>query len=221
MSAGGPIRVLVVDDHPVVRQGLRAYLERTAGVTVLADSGDAEEAVALALQMNPDVVIVDLVMPGMDGIELIGALREKRLPAAIVVLTGFDDERRVLRALQLGVQGYVLKDAEPFELVQAIRSAVAGRVYLHPAVAQKVARLIVSRELTGSKSPGTELTRRERQILTFVAQGLKNKEIAVRLSLSEATVKSHMSNILSKLGVADRVQAALWAVKQGMTESEP
>ncbi len=213
------IRVLVVDDHPIVRQGLRGYLEAFSGITIAGEAGDASEALALALRLQPDVIVVDLIMPGSDGIEFISALRARGCQAAVVVLTGFADEARLLRALQLGVQGYVLKDAEPFELVQAIRSAVAGKVYLHPSVAQKVAQMVVGQSRNDGKMAMVELTPRERQILVCIAQGMKNKEIAAQLYLSEATVKSHVSSILSKLGVSDRVQAALWAVRQGIADT--
>ncbi len=213
------MNVLLVDDHPVVRQGLRSFLE-SFGMRVVGEASSGWEALNMASRLSPDVVLVDLVMPDMDGIELIETMKDEGVPAHVVVVTGFDDDSRVLKALEVGVKGYVLKDAEPFELLNAIRAAMNGEVYLHPSVAGRVASLLLSSKRGSPQRAVDELTERELQILRLIAQGLRNKEIAARLSLSEATVKSHVSSILAKLGLDDRVQAALWAVRHGLA-AEP
>jgi NarL family two-component system response regulator LiaR len=210
------IRVLIADDHAVVRQGLRTFLELQEDIEVVADVADGEAALRAAVEHEPDVVLMDLVMPGMGGVEAIGALREVRPEARVLVLTSFLDDEKLFPAVRAGAAGYLLKDVEPAELVRAIRTVDAGEALLHPAVA---ARLM--EEFAETERPVAEeaLTAREREVLELIARGLPNKLIARDLQIAEKTVKTHVSSILSKLGLTDRTQAALYAVRRGMVES--
>lgn len=196
------IRVLVVDDHAVVRQGLAQLLGSADDVEVVGSAGDGEEAVELVASAVPDVVLMDLSMPGVDGVE---ATRRIGDGARVVVLTSFADERRIVDALDAGACGYILKDATPDEVLAAVRAAAAGDVPLDP----KAARVLLERRRVGG--PARRLSDREREVLALVAQGLANKQIARRLSITERTVKAHLTNIFQQLGVTDRTQAALWA----------
>jgi two-component system, NarL family, response regulator LiaR len=212
------IRVLIADDHAVVRQGLRTFLELQEDIEVVQDVADGEAAVAAVEQQAPDVVLMDLVMPGVDGVEAIRRIRECRPQARVLVLSSFLDDERLFPAVRAGAAGYLLKDVEPSELVKAIRTVHGGEGLLHPAVA---ARLMDEFAAAG---PGTQagaegLTAREREVLTLIARGLPNKLIARELSISEKTVKTHVSSILGKLGLSDRTQAALYAVRSGLVES--
>jgi NarL family two-component system response regulator LiaR len=210
------IRVLIADDHAVVRQGLRTFLELQEDIEVVADVADGEAALRAAVEHEPDVVLMDLVMPGMGGVDAIGALREVRPEARVLVLTSFLDDEKLFPAVRAGAAGYLLKDVEPAELVRAIRTVDAGEALLHPAVA---ARLM--EEFAETERPVAEeaLTAREREVLELIARGLPNKLIARDLQIAEKTVKTHVSSILSKLGLTDRTQAALYAVRRGMVES--
>jgi len=210
------IRVLIADDHAVVRQGLRTFLELQDDIEVVADVADGETALSAAREHEPDVVLMDLVMPGMGGVEAIRALREARPEARVLVLTSFLDDEKLFPAVRAGAAGYLLKDVEPAELVRAIRTVDDGEALLHPAVA---ARLM--EEFAESERPAAEeaLTAREREVLALIARGLPNKLIARDLEIAEKTVKTHVSSILSKLGLTDRTQAALYAVRRGMLES--
>jgi two-component system, NarL family, response regulator LiaR len=205
------IRVLVADDHAVVRQGLRTLLELQEDVEVVAEAADGEEAVARARDAQPDVALVDLVMPGLDGVAVIGRLCEVSPGTRSIVLTSFLDEDSLLPAIRAGAAGYLLKDVEPAELVRAIRAAHAGEALLSPAV---TARLL--ERVARAEPEPLPLTDREREVLVLVARGLSNKAIARELGLAEKTAKNHVSNILAKLGVADRTQAALYAVRAGL-----
>jgi two-component system, NarL family, response regulator LiaR len=211
------IRVLIADDHAVVRQGLRTFLELQDDIEVVRDVADGEAAVAAAEQEAPDVVLMDLVMPGVDGVEAIRRIRERRPQARVLVLSSFLDDERLFPAVQAGAAGYLLKDVEPRELVKAIRTVHGGEALLHPAVA---ARLMDEFAAGPPPRPDLEgLTSREREVLTLIARGLPNKLIARELSISEKTVKTHVSSILGKLGLTDRTQAALHAVRSGLLES--
>jgi DNA-binding NarL/FixJ family response regulator len=206
------IRVLLVDDHPVVRQGLRTFLDLQGDITVVGEAADGESGVAAAEQLCPDVILLDLRMPGSDGIDALHSLRDKGNPARVLVITSFTEPAAVLPAVRAGAAGYVYKDVDPPALAAAIRSVHAGHVLLHP----DVARLLAASE---DRPAATALTAREREVLAEVANGRSNREIARTLSLSEKTVKTHVSAILSKLGVQDRTQAALRAVRTGLVES--
>ena len=200
------IRVLIADDHAVVRQGLRTFLDLQDDIEVVAEAADGEEALAAALEHVPDVVLIDLVMPRLDGIEVIRRLRETVPAVRAIVLSSFVDDDKLFPAVRAGAAGYLLKDVQPQELVEAIRTVHAGGALLHPQVA---ARLL--EEMT--EDP---LTPREREVLALIGRGMPNKIIARELSLSEKTVKAHVSSILAKLGVTDRTQAALYAVREGI-----
>jgi DNA-binding NarL/FixJ family response regulator len=204
------IRVLVVDDHPVVRQGLRTFLDLQEDITVVGESADGESCVDDADRLRPDVILLDLRMPGGGGVAALRGLRDN--PARVLVVTSYTEPGAVLPAVRAGAAGYVYKDVDPPALAAAIRSVHAGHVLLHP----EVARLLAD----GDPRPGSaELTARERDVLAEVARGRSNREIARALSLSEKTVKTHVSSILGKLGVQDRTQAALHAVRSGLVES--
>ena len=212
------IRVLIADDHAVVRQGLRTFLELQEDIEVVQDVADGEAAVAAVEQQAPDVVLMDLVMPGVDGVEAIRRIRERRPQARVLVLSSFLDDERLFPAVRAGAAGYLLKDVEPRELVKAIRTVHGGEGLLHPAVAARLMEEFAAAD--PRPQPDAEgLTTREREVLTLIAGGLPNKLIARELSISEKTVKTHVSSILGKLGLSDRTQAALYAVRAGLLES--
>ncbi|MFL6140296.1 MAG: response regulator [Labedaea sp.] len=206
------IRVLLVDDHPVVRQGLRTFLDLQPDIAVVGEAADGGAGVDAAEELRPDVVLLDLRMPGSDGFDALRGLRERGNPARVLVITSFTEPAAVLPAVRAGAAGYVYKDVDPPALAAAIRSVHAGHVLLHPDVARLLA--------AGEPGPvGAALTAREREVLAEVARGRSNREIARALSLSEKTVKTHVSAILGKLGVQDRTQAALAAVRGGLVDS--
>jgi NarL family two-component system response regulator LiaR len=200
------IRVLIADDHAVVRQGLRTFLDLQDDMEVVGEAGDGEEALALASELAPDVVLIDLVMPRVDGIEAIRRLREDAPSVRAIVLSSFVDDDKLFPAVRAGAAGYLLKDVQPQELVEAIRTVHGGGALLHPQVA---ARLLQDM----AEDP---LTPREHDVLALIGRGMPNKLIARELALSEKTVKAHVSSILAKLGVTDRTQAALYAVREGL-----
>ena len=210
------IRVLIADDQPVVRQGLRTFLELHDDIEVVGEAEDGERALEAVAALAPDVVLMDLVMPRLDGIAAIERLRALGSTARIIVLTSFLDEDKVLPAVRAGAAGYLLKDVEPAELVRAIRTVDGGEALLHPAVAARVLRELAD---DGERVRRHELlTPREREVLALLARGRANKAIAFQLGVAEKTVKTHVGNILGKLGLSDRTQAALYAVREGMDD---
>jgi NarL family two-component system response regulator LiaR len=219
--APDPIRVLIVDDHAVVREGLRTFLELQDGIEVVAEAADGEQAVARATELEPDVVLMDLVMPHLDGIGAMRELRRRASPSRVIVLTSFLDDERLMPALQAGAAGYLLKDVEPAELARAVRSACVDEALIDPTVAARLLHTLSS-DGRGHRTPPThdaieQLTRREREVLELIALGHSNKRIALELGVAEKTVKTHVGHLLAKLGVADRTQAALLAVQSGLS----
>ncbi len=216
MTETVPTRVLLVDDHPMVRRGLRGFLDQFDDLEVVGEAGDGVAALDLAARLRPDVVVMDLRLPRLDGIEATRELRVRQPDVEVVALTGSLDEDRVMAAIEAGAAGFVLKDAEADDIVAAIRAACAGELYLDPAVAG-----IVARHLRGIGAPESlldehNLTPRERDVLGLVAQGLPNRAIGESLGITERTARTHVSNILAKLGLTSRTQAALFAVEQGL-----
>ncbi|WP_018545888.1 response regulator [Streptomyces sp. LaPpAH-108] len=209
-----PIKVLLVDDHQVVRRGLRTFLEVQDDIEVVGEAADGAEGVALAEELRPEIVLMDVKMPGTDGIEALRRLRELDNPARVLIVTSFTERRTVVPALRAGAAGYVYKDVDPDALAAAIRSVHAGHVLLQAEVADA---LLSQEETNPGQGRGGSLTDREREVLSLIADGRSNREIARALVLSEKTVKTHVSNILMKLDLADRTQAALWAVRHGVT----
>jgi NarL family two-component system response regulator LiaR len=210
-----PIRVLIVDDQAIVRKGICALLAEVSYVQVVGEAGDGEEAIAQAKDLNPDVILMDLVMPGVDGIEAIRQITSCQEGMRILVLTSFASDDKVFPAIKAGALGYLLKDSEPADLLQAIQQVHRGEPSLHPIIARKV----LQEMQRPPKHPPTPdpLTDRELQVLRLVARGLTNRDIAERLVVTEATVRSHVSNTLSKLHLANRVQATLYALQEGIT----
>jgi len=203
------IRVLLADDHVLVRAGLERLLRGVAGIEVVGTAADGGEAVELALSERPDVVLMDLEMPVLDGIEATRRITAEVEGAAVVILTSFSDRERILRALDAGAVGYLLKDAEPDELVRGIFAAARGESPLAPKAAHAVLR-------ARSEEQSVTLSPREREVLALVAQGLQNKHIARQLEISEKTVKAHLTSVFSQIGATDRTQAALWAQRNGL-----
>lgn len=205
-----PIRVLIVDDHPLVRRGLTSLLNGVADITVIGAASDGEEAVAYVAEERPDIVLMDISMPGMDGFEALRRLLKAVPGTRVVMLTSFSDHDLVIEAIDTGAIGFLLKDADPSDLINGIRAAARGDSPLSPKAAK---------ELLGERArrrPIDDLTQRERDVLTLVGRGLSNKQIAWRLGISEKTVKAHLGSVFDRLGVQDRTQAALWAQRHGM-----
>jgi len=207
-----PIRVLIVDDHEIVREGLQILLAEESDFEVVGATGDGTSALALVEQLNPDVILMDLVMPGLDGIETTKRILKNNPAARVLILTTFADDQRVRDAIRAGAIGYLLKDVLKIDLLRALRDAAVGRASLHPEAQQYLMRQVVESE---TPLPHASLTRREADILRLIADGRSNKEIAMALHLTEGTVKGYVSTIFDKLGVEDRTQAALYAVKHG------
>ncbi|MGH3006407.1 MAG: response regulator [Gaiellaceae bacterium] len=208
-----PIRVLVVDDHAMVREGLRAFLELQEGIEVAGEAEDGQEALEQATRLGPDVILMDLVMPRLDGVAAMRMLHEHVPEARVIVLTSFLDDDKLLPALRAGAAGYLLKNARPQELARAVRAAHAGEALLDPVVA---ARLVETLAADGYEEPLDRLTAREHEVLVLIGNGFPNKRIAQELGLSEKTVKTHVGHVLAKLGVDDRTQAAVLAVRAGL-----
>jgi DNA-binding NarL/FixJ family response regulator len=217
------IKILLVDDHAVVLRGLQFFLGTQKDFEIVGEAHNGKEAIEMMEQCQPDVVLMDLVMPVVDGIEATAYITRHYPEVRVLVLTSFSDQDYVLPALQAGASGYLLKDMKPDQIVEAIRGAYSGNVQLHPDVTQKLMLQAVSQapkpmaeETSASVQPLEQITRREKEVLSLIAQGLSNKEIASVLHIAEKTVKTHVSSILSKLNLADRTQAALYAVKHGI-----
>jgi DNA-binding NarL/FixJ family response regulator len=214
------IRVLLVDDHAVVREGLRNFLALQDGLEIVGEASDGNEAIEQAQRLEPDVILMDLVMPGLDGIGAMRQLRARSSASRVIVLTSFLEDERVLPAIQAGAAGYLLKNVAPAELARAIRAAHAGEAIIDPTAAARLVRVIADDARSRIEQP-ERLTRRERDVLELIARGQSNKRIAFELGISEKTVKTHVGHLLAKLGVTDRTQAALMAVEEGLVGRRP
>ena len=209
------IRVLICDDHAVVRQGLATFLDLQDDIEIAGEAADGADAVAKAASLQPDVVLMDLVMPQLDGVEAIRRIRAADPDAKIIVLTSYADDEKIFSAIRAGASGYLMKDVSPQDLAKAIRMARDGDPLLHPDVARRLMDHVSHPEPPGAAAVA-RLTAREVEVLRLIARGLANKEIARELVLSEKTVKTHVSNLLQKLDLGDRTQAALFAVRNGV-----
>jgi two-component system, NarL family, response regulator LiaR len=211
------VRVLIVDDHTILRKGIRALLTETPGFEVVGEAGNGQDAVSLAQELRPDVILMDLLMPGMNGIEATRQITNSDRDARILVLTSFAADNNVFPAVKAGALGYLLKDSTPEELVRAIRQVHRGEPSLDPAIARKLLQEI-ARPVERRPAPEA-LTAREMQVLGLIARGLSNQDIAGRIMASEPTVRTHVSRILAKLHLASRTQAALYAVREGLADA--
>ncbi len=214
-----PITVMIVDDHQMVRDGAKGYLDVQPEISVIAEAESGADAVSLAREYIPDVVLMDLVMPGMDGVEATRQVKDISPRTQIIILTSFHEDEHIFPALQAGAISYLLKDVKAAELVEAIRKASKGEATLHPRVASRLIKQFSSEE-SDRGSLFTELTERELEVLTLIARGFTNQKIADELVISIGTVKGHVSNILSKLHLADRTQAAVYAWKEGIVKRD-
>jgi NarL family two-component system response regulator LiaR len=212
------ITVLIIDDHQLMREGVRNFLQRLRDITVVGEAGSGQEGLRLASELAPDVVLMDLVMPEMDGVETTRRLKQISPRTQVIVLTSFDDDQHILPAIRAGALSYILKDVGTAALAEAVRKAARGEVTMTPLVAARVMR-----ELRQGGQPATQVgadqSEREIEVLRLIAEGRSNTEIAERLVISEHTVKRHVSNILSKLHLADRTQAAVYAWREGMVDT--
>ncbi|OPA77720.1 DNA-binding response regulator [Paenibacillus selenitireducens] len=217
------IKVLIVDDHAIVIRGLQYYLHTQPDIELVGEATSGKEAIEKIEELQPDVVLMDLLMPGMTGIEATQQIRTKHPNTKVIVLTSFSDHDHVLPAIQAGANGYLLKDIQPDELVQAIRGVYQGQAQLHPRVTEQLMSHLVEKPVNPSVEEEEHnldvLTPREKEVLQSVALGKSNKEIAAAFHITEKTVKTHVSNILSKLGLTARTQAAIIAIKHGLTDS--
>ena len=229
LTSGEKIQVLIVDDHEVVRQGLRTFLElhddpHSPVIEVVGEAANGVEAVELSSRLQPDIVLLDLVMPEMDGITATKKIIERDPQIRVIILTSFGEEDKVVPAIRAGAQGYLLKDISPDGLAQAMYDAYRGEVQLHPKAAQKLMSAVSKPEDTSSSQPGKrdldDLTNREQEVMQLIAEGKTNQEIADELVISESTVKTHVSNILSKLHLKDRTQVAIFALKHDVLSDE-
>ncbi|HWQ28366.1 MAG TPA: response regulator transcription factor [Dehalococcoidia bacterium] len=213
-----PIRVILADDHAVVRQGTRSILEQDRGIQVVGEAADGREAIDLASRLRPDVAIIDVRMPGMNGIEATRAIKQRCPATGVLVLTAYDDDPYVFALLEAGAAGYLLKDVSASELAAAVRRVHSGEAVLHPAVARKVLHRFVGRGAGGATRP--ELSEREHEVLRLAARGLSNKEIARTLGLSPRTVQAHLNHIFVKLDVASRTEAVICGLRHGWLRLE-
>ncbi len=218
MPSGDKIRVLIVDDHQVVRQGLRTFLELQEDIAVVGEAGDGVTAVEMARQLRPDIVLMDLVMPDLDGIEATRQVRALACGTQVIALTSFTEDDKVFPAIQAGAASYLLKDVSPDDLAEAIRAVQRGEARLHPNIARKLMEQVVHQADAKPERMIESLTEREREVLRLVARGESNQAIADELVISEKTVKTHVSNILTKLDLQDRTQLAIFAFKHGLVD---
>jgi NarL family two-component system response regulator LiaR len=214
------IKVLIVDDHQVVRQGLRTFLELQPDIAVLGEAGDGQAAVEMVSQLQPDVVLMDLVMPRLDGISATRQIKALGISVKVIALTSFTEDDKVFPAIQAGASSYLLKDVSPDELVEAIRAAHRGEARLHPEIVRKLMEQVAQQSGLARQSLPHDLTGRELDVVRLVAQGRSNHEIAQSLVISEKTVKTHISNILGKLQLDDRTQLAIFAIKHGLVDQD-
>lgn len=212
------IRILIADDHAIVREGLRFLIMTEPGLELVGEAQDGQQAVRLFLQARPDVTLLDLIMPRMDGIDAIREIKERDQEARILVLTSFAEDEKLFPAIKAGALGYLLKDSSPQELLRAIRAVYEGESYLHPSIARKLIQEWNRPPKSATSATSESLSERELEVLALIAQGLSNQEIADRLIISERTARNHVGNILSKLDLANRTQAALYAIGQGLVE---
>ena len=214
-----PITVLLVDDHEVVRQGVRAFLDAQPDIVVVAEAESGEKAIIMAIENAPDVALMDLIMPGIDGVEATRQIKRVSPKTQVIVLTSYHEDKHIFPAIRAGALSYLLKNVGPTELAEAVRKAAVGEAVLHPGVATRLVR-----ELRGERrerpNPFTELSDRELEVLQLIANGRKNAEIAEQLVISEKTVKNHVSNILGKLHLEDRTQAAVLAWREGVVRQD-
>ena len=213
------ISVLLVDDHAMVRSGVKAFLVTQPDLSVVAESGSGEEAIRLAAQLIPDVILMDLIMPDMDGVETTRRVKQVSPRSQVVVLTSYHEDEHIFPALKAGALSYILKDVSAEELASVVRKAAVGEAILHPRVAARVIKELQGKR-EDSLNPFTELSERELEVLKLIADGMSNAEMAAKLVLSEKTIKGHVSNILSKLHLVDRTQAAVYAWRQGVVRKE-
>lgn len=213
------IRVLIADDHTLFRQGLRRVLELESDIRVVGEASNGQDALNLAAKVKPDVLVVDVTMPGLGGLEVARKVKESLPGVAVIILTMHEDQEYLVKAMRSGADGYLLKDVDSQNLIEAIRTARQGRPYLQPSLAGKVLASMARGEEKPAPSP-LMLTRREVEVLKLIGQGASNREIAEKLFISEKTAKNHLTHIFTKIGVTDRTQAALYAIKNGLVELE-
>lgn len=211
------ITLIIVDDQPIVRQGVRALLETQPDISIIGEASSGEEAVGLATDQAPDVVLMDLVMPGMNGVEATRQIKQSSPRTQVIVLTSYHEDEHIIPAIQAGALSYLLKDVSPAELLDAVRKAARGETTIHPHVAAKMMQALHG-SANKEEIPFADLSKREIEVLRLIAEGLPNAAIAETLFISEKTVKSHVSNILSKLHLADRTQAAVYAWRSGLVK---
>ena len=215
------IRILIADDHAVVRQGTRSLLEREKDLEVVGEAGDGEEAVRLIEQLRPDVAMIDIAMPKLNGVEVTRQIKPRCPSTAVLILTAYDNDEYVFALLEAGAAGYLLKDVDSREVVEAVRAVHAGESVLHPVIARKVInRLRSPMTKVGEEKPAVDLSERETQVLKLAARGMSNKDIATELFVSMRTVQGHLSSIFNKLGVGSRTEAVFQAVKRGWLSFE-
>ena len=216
------IRVLLVDDHAVVRQGLRMFIEMQPDMEVVGEGENGIDAVELAARLKPDVILLDLIMPHMDGVQATQRILNVNPQARVLILTSFGEDDKLFPAIRAGAQGYLLKDIQPRDLVQAVRESYQGKAQLHPDITRRLMKAVSGESpvqvvaQAGSPDELQGLTEREREVLELIATGLNNREIAEKMVISEKTVKTHVSNLLDKLDLEDRTRAAIWALKHGL-----
>jgi NarL family two-component system response regulator LiaR len=213
------IRILIIDDHAIVREGLRGLIEIEPDMELVGEAVSGEEGVEKALALRPDVILMDLLMPGMDGVTAIAKIKSQWQEACVLVLTSFFEDNKVFPAIESGALGYLLKDTQPDELLSAIRGVYRGETMLHPSIAKKIMQRIQDQKHDG-RHQGPELTERELDVLRLLAQGDGDREIAEKLVVSERTVHFHVGHILSKLHLANRTQAALYAIRKGLAKPD-